>query len=289
MRKRQRNKTKSYVILWLIVGFALGVVSAVVFSQNYTIVISKPDKTKTTLQTESEPTAVVHDEPTEKEESMKDAAVAAESFEDKRIIAIDAGHQEKGNFSKEPIAPGASKTKAKVAGGTSGVVTKTPEYQVTLEVSLLLEEELKARGYDVVMIRRTNDVDISNSQRAMIANEANADAFVRIHCNGAQSSSATGALTMCQTANNPYCGDLYKQSRLLSECILDSLCLQTGAKKLRVTETDTMSGINWCRVPVSIVEMGFMTNPKEDKLLNDSSYQKKLATGIANGIDDYFE
>ncbi len=139
------------------------------------------------------------------------------------------------------------------------------------------------------MIRRTHDVDISNSQRATMANDAEADAFIRIHCNGIESAGAKGALTMCQTSKNPYCGDLYKQSRSLSEWVIDCLCSQTGAKNIGVSETDTMSGINWCRVPVTIVEMGFMSIPEEDKLLCDPSYQKKLAIGIANGIDAYFE
>lgn len=288
IRKKQKKKTRILVILSLIIGFVAGIVFSFVLSANYTIVISNPNKTisaestEKTISTSNEPIKTISNETTKK--------LSPEEFpENKKTIAIDAGHQKKGNFSKEPIAPGAAQTKVKVAGGTSGILTKTPEYQVTLDVSLLLEQELKSRGYDVIMIRRTNDVDISNSQRAIIANDANADAFIRIHCNGVESSSAKGALTMCQTSNNPYCGDLYEQSRFLSEQVIDNLCQQTGAKNLGVSETDTMSGINWCQVPVTIVEMGFMTNPEEDKLLCDSSYQKKLAIGIANGIDKYFE
>ena len=205
-----------------------------------------------------------------------------------RTVVIDAGHQECGNNEKEPIGPGAAEKKPKVASGTAGVATKIPEYKVTLQVAKKLEKLLSDRGYNVIMVRSENNVNISNAERAEVANRANADAFVRIHCNGAESSSVTGALTMCQTQNNKYCGALHDKSRQLSKCVLNALCEKTGAKNRGVSETDSMSGINWCKVPVTIVEMGFMSNPDEDRNLCDDGYQDKLAAGIANGIDNYF-
>lgn len=214
--------------------------------------------------------------------------LASEVKDNGYLVVIDAGHQAQGSSDLEPIGPGASEMKPRVASGTTGCVTGLKEYELTLMVSLKLQEELEARGYEVKMVRTSHDVDLSNSDRAGYANNAGADAFIRVHANGSDDSSQNGALTICPTSANPYMGNLYSECRKLSECVLDGVVNATGANKQSIWETDSMSGINWCTVPVTIVEMGFMTNPAEDQNMADDGYQQKLAVGMADGLDAYF-
>lgn len=94
-------------------------------------------------------------------------------------------------------------------------------------------------------------------------------------------------MTICTTPQSPYVPEMYSASRLLSDCILNKLCEATGCRKERVWETDTMSGNNWSKVPVTIVEMGYMSNPQEDMMMQSPEYQSQIVQGIANGIDTY--
>lgn len=218
------------------------------------------------------------------EESTQETSNVGEG----KLICIDAGHQATPNTDTEPVGPGAEDKKAKVSAGNTGVTTGTEEYELNLEVALKLQSALEARGYTVKMIRTSNDVDISNAARAELANSDKADAFIRIHANGSTDTNASGVMTVCQTKDNPYNADIYDSCKRLSADVLSGMAAATGANSEGVWETDSMSGINWCKVPVTIVEIGYMTNSEEDQKLVTSDYQNLLAKGIADGIDAYF-
>ncbi len=203
------------------------------------------------------------------------------------VIVIDPGHQEKGNSEKEPVGPGATETKAKVSSGTASRFNGYPEYKVNMEVALKLRQILLERGYTVIMTRTGNAVNISNIERATIANDAHADAFVRLHCNGSENNTFHGIGIYYQTPNNPYNGDLHDEAKALNSCLLEHMLSATGARRDGLIESDTYSGINWCKVPAGLVEMGYMTNQEEDAKLQDQAYQQKLAVGIADGIDEF--
>ena len=204
------------------------------------------------------------------------------------VVVIDPGHQGKGDSTKEPNGPGSSVMKARVTSGTTGVSTGVPEYVMNLEMGLLLKTELENRGYTVYMTRTTHDVNISNMERAQYASSVGADIAVRIHCNGASSSSANGAETLAPSTSNPYVSHLATASQSLSRHIIDQYCAATGFRNRGVITSDTMTGINWSEVPVTIIELGFMSNPSEDEAMQDANMKNNMVQGIANGIDAYF-
>lgn len=203
-------------------------------------------------------------------------------------IAIDAGHQQHANLAVEPVGPGASVKKAKVAGGATGTASKVPEYQLTLRVAKKLAQILKSKGYQVYMVRTSNNVNISNRQRAIRANRSGADVYLRIHADASGSSSVRGASMLYPSAQNRYVGRLSKSSKRLSQCILKKYCKKTGIKSRGLVPRDDLTGTNWSKVPVTLIEMGFLTNRSEDYFMQKSANQSKMAWGIAEGIDDYF-
>ena len=250
----------------------------------------KKTQEKAEITEEPSKPSVFNEANTSSGSSSNTSVFSSQPEDNGHIVGIDPGHQSESvdMSALEPNGPGSSEMKAKCSTGTQGTYSGVPEYQLNLEISLQLRDELEQRGYQVVMTRTDNETAISNMERAQYAAAQGSEIYVRIHANGDNSHTASGALTMSPSQNNPYIPQLFDQSNHLSQCIIDSYCAATGFQNLGIQYTDTMTGINWRTIPVTILEMGFMTSQNDDLKMNDTEFQKTMVQGIANGIDSYF-
>ena len=203
-----------------------------------------------------------------------------------RKVCVDPGHQWKGDSQTEPIAPGSKIQKAKVTSGTTGVSTKKPEYALTLEVGLKLRNKLEETGYAVTMTRTENEVEISNMERAQVCNE-HSEIAIRLHADGAESRSVRG-FSVLHPANGEHTGSIYAGSKQLAALLDEKMREETSASSRGLSERADLTGFNWSTIPVVVLEMGFMTNPEEDRLLSEAAYQDQIVASIVKTTDAYF-
>lgn len=208
--------------------------------------------------------------------------------EKKFLICIDPGHQEKGDPNLEPVAPGSYQKKARVSSGATGVSTKKPEYILNLEASLVLKHILEEKGYTVIMTRETHDVNISNSERAIYANEQNADMVIRIHADSLDNSSKTGASILIPEEGGKYTAPIFEESNDCAGFIKTNM-QNAGIGLNGIFQRGDLTGFNWSKVPVVLIEMGFMSNYNEDQMMSNPDYQKKLMQSVADGVEEYFK
>lgn len=201
-------------------------------------------------------------------------------------ICIDAGHQEKGDSKLEPIAPWSSNKKPRVSSGTAGVGTKNREYEINLEVAMILKELLNKEGYNVVMTREKNEVSLSNRERAEISNNSKADISIKLHCDGSNNSGKRGASILIPSSETKQLSSIYGESKRYGDVLCETL-KENGIKVNGVFERKDMTGFNWSQRPVVILEMGFMSNWEDDRLLGDKLYQQKIADLIVKSLEKY--
>ena len=213
-----------------------------------------------------------------------------EDWASKNVIVIDPGHSSEIPDGQVPLGPGSDEMKDADNYGAVSVTNGLHEYELVLDVSLLLKNKLEARGYKVVMVRTTNSGEYSCLDRAKVANDNNAALFLRVHANAApKDHSKNGAMTICITKDNEFVPSMYKKSRLLSDLILNNYVAAVGCYNEGVWERDDMVANNWSKVPTTLVELGYMTNEREDQLMQTSAYKEKMVNGLLNGIDAYFK
>lgn len=214
------------------------------------------------------------------------SAVTDGSVGNQPVVVIDAGHQAKADLSLEPIGPGSLIMKEKVKGGATGVATHIPEYKQVLAISLKLRDRLQAAGVKVIMIRTTDDVNIANSQRAIVGNKAAAALTIRIHCDSNSNSSVAGLSTL-YPSGNVWVKPIEAASKRVAGLVQAATARATGAKDRGLFPRSDMTGFNYSTVPTIIVECGFMSNAAEDRLLATPAYQDMLAAGLAAGVLGY--
>jgi len=199
-------------------------------------------------------------------------------------VVIDPGHDLRANSATEPIGPGSSTMKIKDGGGTHGVVSGLREADLNLRVALRLRMLLERTGIRVVMTRtRTAGTSIGNIARARIANREGAALFLRIHADGSTDPSARGTHTLYPALRNGWTDDIYGESRRAARIVQRELRASLGFPDRGLQERSDYTGFNWANVPVILVEMGFMTNPTEDRLLATPAYQQRAAVGLCRG------
>ncbi len=199
------------------------------------------------------------------------------------VVCLDPGHQAHSDTKPEPIGPGARATRPRATGGVTGVSLGVPESEIVLQVSMNLKERLEAAGITVVMTRTTNDVDLSNGERAAIANAAHANLLVRVHADASANAEESGVRTFFPGPNG-WTAPISPASKRAAQAVQGALLQSTHAVDRGVVEHGDVTCFNWSKVPAISVQCGLLSNPVEDKLLTSPHYQDKVAEGMAAGI-----
>ena len=200
------------------------------------------------------------------------------------VVVIDAGHDLRGNSETEPIGPGSSTRKIKDGGGTSGVVSGLTEADLNMRVAARLRPLLERAGVRVVMTRtRTSGTSMGNIARARIANRAQAGLFLRIHADGSTDPGTRGSHTLHPALRSGWTDDVYAASKRAAKTVQSEMVRALGFPDRGLQERSDFTGFNWADVPVILVEMGFMTNRTDDRLLATATYQQRAAVGLCRG------
>lgn len=200
------------------------------------------------------------------------------------VVVIDPGHDLRGNPDTEPIGPGSATRKIKDGGGTHGVVSGLTEAELNMRVAARLRPLLERAGVRVVMTRATTaGTSMGNIARARIADRAGAALFLRVHADGSSDPGARGTHTLHPALRRSWTDDVYAESKRAARIVQTNVVRVLGFPDRGLQERGDFTGFNWADVPVILVELGFMTNPTEDRLLAKATYQRRAAVGLCRG------
>jgi N-acetylmuramoyl-L-alanine amidase len=218
--------------------------------------------------------------------SAKTTAAQAKVKRAAYIVCIDPGHQSHTDSKTEPVGPGSAIRKPRITGGTTGTLTDAPEYETVLQIATNLKRRLEAAGVTVVMTRTTNDVNLSNAERAQIASAAGANLFVRLHADSSTDPNLSGVSTLCP-ASVGWTVPIAGPSRRAAGILQTALVKKTRAVDRGTAERSDLAGFNFSTVPAVLVALGYPSNRVEDRLLVSPNYQDQVAEGLTDGILTY--
>jgi N-acetylmuramoyl-L-alanine amidase len=196
------------------------------------------------------------------------------------LICLDPGHGTPPAIGaqREPIGPGSRTLKIKDPGGAPG------EAPVALAVARRTRALLLARGYRVAMTRSGSTFRGGNIERARFCNVRGAALMLRIHADGSTDSSRHGVATLYPALRRGWTHDVYARSVRAARLVQREVVRATSARDLGLVRRSDLTGFNWADVPVILVETGFMSNPREERLLRSAGYQQRVALGLAAGV-----
>jgi N-acetylmuramoyl-L-alanine amidase len=200
------------------------------------------------------------------------------------VVVLDPGHDLHANLATEAIGPGSPSRKIKDGGGARGVVTRTPEAVVNLAISLRTATLLRRAGVRVVLTRtRTAGVSMGNVARARIANRAHAALFLRVHADGSPNHATHGTSVLYPAFRRGWTDDIARPSRRAAGLVLGELVRALGSRDHGLQRRSDITGFNWADVPAILVEVGYLSNPAEDRLLASAAYRRRAALGLCRG------
>jgi N-acetylmuramoyl-L-alanine amidase len=199
------------------------------------------------------------------------------------LICLDPGHGTVPAIGRqsEPIGPGSAQRKIKDGGGTPG------EAPVALAIARRTRALLERDGYRVAMTRTGPTYAGGNIARARFCNVRHAALMIRIHADGSGSSSPNGVKTLVPAFHRGWTDDIYASSLRAARKVQAAVVRETGARNLGLVPRSDLTGFNWANVPAILVETGFMTNPRERRLLQSAAYQLKIARGLTAGAEAF--
>ena len=200
------------------------------------------------------------------------------------LIRLDPGHGTPPAIGQqlEPIGPGSRMMKIKDGGGAHG------EAAVVLAIAKRARTVLLARGYRVAMTRTGPTIHLpwgdGNIARARFCNRRHAALMVRIHADGSSDRSLRGVSTLVPAWHKGWTDDIYGRSLRAGRALQKAVVATTGAADRGIVRRSDLTGFNWANVPAVLVETGFLSNAKDSQLLHTTSYQQKVARGLASGV-----